>query len=135
MRQPSNATGTTPPPGAAFYPIYSTGTSTANPSANGHCVWQFGGFNGPKAGDAFKIGIYANDPDLTDDRYNVPFLGTYSGPSTYANSVYNYDGIYTAILCSEKAYLGTCGPLYPHNGGDLNGTAKNHLRSVYWQSY
>jgi hypothetical protein len=32
-----------PPPGAAFYPIYSTGTSTQNPSAKGHCVWQFGG--------------------------------------------------------------------------------------------
>jgi hypothetical protein len=32
-----------PPPGSNFYPIYSTGTSTGNPSANGHCVWQFGG--------------------------------------------------------------------------------------------
>ncbi len=32
-----------PPPGSNFYPIYSTGTSTLNPSANGHCVWQFGG--------------------------------------------------------------------------------------------
>jgi len=34
-----------PPPGAQFYPIYSTGTSTMNPSANGHCVWQLGGPN------------------------------------------------------------------------------------------
>jgi hypothetical protein len=34
---------TNPPPGAAFYPIYSTGTSTLNQSANGHCVWQEGG--------------------------------------------------------------------------------------------
>jgi hypothetical protein len=34
---------TNPPPGAAFYPIYSTGTSTENPSANGQCVWQLGG--------------------------------------------------------------------------------------------
>ncbi len=32
-----------PPPGANFYPIYSTGTSTQTPSATGHCVWQFGG--------------------------------------------------------------------------------------------
>jgi hypothetical protein len=32
-----------PPPGSNFYPIYSTGTSTQNPSDNGHCVWQFGG--------------------------------------------------------------------------------------------
>ena len=32
-----------PPPGANFYPIYTTGTSTQNPSATGHCVWQFGG--------------------------------------------------------------------------------------------
>ena len=32
-----------PPPGAAFYPIYTTGTSTGNPSANGHCIWQMGG--------------------------------------------------------------------------------------------
>ncbi len=32
-----------PPPGAAFYPIYTTGSSTGNPSANGHCLWQFGG--------------------------------------------------------------------------------------------
>ena len=32
-----------PPPGANFYPIYSTGTSTLNPSSRGHCVWQFGG--------------------------------------------------------------------------------------------
>jgi len=32
-----------PPPGANFYPIYTTGTSTQNPSANGHCVWQLGG--------------------------------------------------------------------------------------------
>ena len=32
-----------PPPGSNFYPIYTTGTSTDNPSANGHCVWQFGG--------------------------------------------------------------------------------------------
>jgi hypothetical protein len=34
---------TNPPPGAQFYPIYSTGTSTMNPSHNGHCVWQLGG--------------------------------------------------------------------------------------------
>jgi hypothetical protein len=32
-----------PPPGANFYPIFSTGSSTGNPSANGHCIWQFGG--------------------------------------------------------------------------------------------
>jgi hypothetical protein len=32
-----------PPPGSNFYPIYTTGTSTQNPSATGHCVWQFGG--------------------------------------------------------------------------------------------
>jgi len=32
-----------PPPGSNFYPIYSTGTSTGNPSANGHCIWQLGG--------------------------------------------------------------------------------------------
>jgi len=32
-----------PPPGSNFYPIYTTGSSTDNPSANGHCVWQFGG--------------------------------------------------------------------------------------------
>ena len=32
-----------PPPGSNFYPIYTTGTSTQNPSANGHCVWQLGG--------------------------------------------------------------------------------------------
>jgi hypothetical protein len=32
-----------PPPGSNFYPIYSTGSSTQNPSANGHCVWQLGG--------------------------------------------------------------------------------------------
>ncbi len=32
-----------PPPGANFYPIYSTGTSTQNPSATSHCVWQLGG--------------------------------------------------------------------------------------------
>jgi hypothetical protein len=30
-----------PPPGANFYPIYTTGTSNGTPS--GHCVWQFGG--------------------------------------------------------------------------------------------
>jgi len=34
-----------PPPGANFYPIYSTGTSTQNPSGTGHCVWQLGGTN------------------------------------------------------------------------------------------
>jgi hypothetical protein len=32
-----------PPPGANFYPIYSTGTDNGTPS--GHCVWQFGGAN------------------------------------------------------------------------------------------
>ena len=34
-----------PPPGAAFYPIYTTGTSTGKGTrgANGHCVWQLGG--------------------------------------------------------------------------------------------
>ncbi len=32
-----------PPPGSNFYPIYTTGSSTENPSANGHCVWQLGG--------------------------------------------------------------------------------------------
>jgi hypothetical protein len=34
-----------PPPGANFYPIYSTGSSTQNPNPNGHCVWQLGGTN------------------------------------------------------------------------------------------
>jgi len=32
-----------PPPGSNFYPIYTTGSSTQNPSAAGRCVWQFGG--------------------------------------------------------------------------------------------
>jgi hypothetical protein len=32
---------TNPPPGANFYPIYSTGVS--HPGRHGHCVWQFGG--------------------------------------------------------------------------------------------
>jgi hypothetical protein len=32
-----------PPPGANFYPIFSTGSSTGNRSRNSHCVWQFGG--------------------------------------------------------------------------------------------
>ena len=32
-----------PPPGSNFYPIYTTGSSTQNSSANGHCVWQLGG--------------------------------------------------------------------------------------------
>ena len=32
-----------PPPSSNFYPIYSTGSSTQNRSANGHCVWQLGG--------------------------------------------------------------------------------------------
>src|SRR6266496_3750280 len=32
---------TNPPPGANFYPIYSTGVSAEG--RNGHCVWQFGG--------------------------------------------------------------------------------------------
>jgi hypothetical protein len=37
---------TNPPPGAAFYPIYSTGTSTMDLTGQGQksaCVWQFGG--------------------------------------------------------------------------------------------
>jgi hypothetical protein len=34
---------TNPPPNANFYPIYTTGTSTQNPSAGGNCVWQLGG--------------------------------------------------------------------------------------------
>jgi hypothetical protein len=34
---------TNPPPNANFYPIYTTGTSTQNPSATGNCVWQLGG--------------------------------------------------------------------------------------------
>ena len=32
-----------PPPGANFYPIYTTGTDNGTPS--GHCVWQLGGAN------------------------------------------------------------------------------------------
>jgi hypothetical protein len=32
-----------PPPGSNFYPIYTTGTTTHNPSANGQCIWQLGG--------------------------------------------------------------------------------------------
>jgi hypothetical protein len=39
----TGANCTNPPPGAAFYPIYTTGTSTMNLSANGQCVWQLGG--------------------------------------------------------------------------------------------
>jgi hypothetical protein len=34
---------TNPPPGASFYPIYTTGSSSGNAGAGGHCVWQFGG--------------------------------------------------------------------------------------------
>jgi hypothetical protein len=44
---------TNPPPGAQFYPIYSTGTSTMNPSHNGHCVWQLGGPDIPGTTDTF----------------------------------------------------------------------------------
>jgi hypothetical protein len=34
---------TNPPPGSNFYPFYTTGSSTQNPSSHGHCVWQLGG--------------------------------------------------------------------------------------------
>jgi hypothetical protein len=44
---------TNPPPGAQFYPIYSTGSSTMNPSHNGHCVWQLGGPNIPGTTNTF----------------------------------------------------------------------------------
>jgi hypothetical protein len=37
----TGANCTNPPPGANFYPIYSTGTDNGTPS--GHCVWQLGG--------------------------------------------------------------------------------------------
>jgi hypothetical protein len=42
-----------PPPGSQFYPFYSTGTSTMNPSHNGHCVWQEGGANIPGTTNTF----------------------------------------------------------------------------------
>jgi hypothetical protein len=36
---------TNPPPGASFYPIYTTGTSTGNHSSHAGCVWHLGGPN------------------------------------------------------------------------------------------
>src|SRR5205823_7133794 len=34
---------TNPPPGAEFYPIYTTANATLDPSRAGSCVWHFGG--------------------------------------------------------------------------------------------
>ena len=34
---------TNPPPGASFYPIYTTGSSTGNHSSHARCVWHLGG--------------------------------------------------------------------------------------------
>jgi hypothetical protein len=44
---------TNPPPGAAFYPIYSTGSSTMNRNPHGHCVWQLGGTGIPGTTNTF----------------------------------------------------------------------------------
>jgi hypothetical protein len=44
---------TNPPPGAQFYPIYSTGTSTMNRNPHGNCVWQLGGTGIPGTTNTF----------------------------------------------------------------------------------
>jgi hypothetical protein len=71
-----------PPPGSNFYPIYTTGTSTLNPSHNGHCVWQFGGpfikgttntFGGNSAAEfgPLLFTAYPNIPVRTNNFRNV----------------------------------------------------------------
>jgi len=71
-----------PPPGSNFYPIYSTGSSTLNPSHNGHCIWQFGGpfikgttntFGGDSAAEygALLFTAYPGIPSRTNNFRNV----------------------------------------------------------------
>ena len=44
---------TNPPPGAQFYPIYSTGSSAMNRNPHGNCVWQLGGTGIPGTTNTF----------------------------------------------------------------------------------
>jgi hypothetical protein len=64
---------TNPPPGAQFYPIYSTGTSTMNRNPHGHCVWQLGGTDIPGTTNTFGGNSTAE--------YGPLLFSFYSGPN------------------------------------------------------
>src|SRR5207237_258135 len=68
-----------PPPGANFYPIYSTGTNNGTPS--GHCVWQLGGTEIKGTTNTFGGNSTAEYGPLLQSVYpNVGFTLWSSGP-------------------------------------------------------
>ena len=97
-----------PPPGAQFYPIFSTTTS-----ANGQCLWQFGGLNIPGTTNNFGGTSTAEFGGLLT--YFVPAVG---GPSFLVNN-------FRQILNSNPCRVNDRRP-----NGSVNRTARSNMRTV-----
>jgi hypothetical protein len=74
-----------PPPGANFYPIYSTGTSTQNPNPNGHCVWQLGGTDIKGTTNTFGGTSTAEFGPLLFSFYPSPIVAARSRTNNFRN--------------------------------------------------
>jgi hypothetical protein len=81
---------TNPPPGAQFYPIYSTGTSTMNRNPHGHCVWQLGGTGIPGTTNTFGGNSTAEFGPLLFSNYPGPNPATRRRTNNF-RQVLNYN--------------------------------------------
>jgi hypothetical protein len=108
-------------------PMHLDGTCSVYANGTGDlCLWYFSSFTGS------RVDFYYNDSNL----YNNVFLTSGSGKgavvASNAESAYNYDSIWTAWVCTDPSYAGSCGYILPRTGGNFTATFYNRSDSLYW---
>ncbi|MEO3930487.1 peptidase inhibitor family I36 protein [Micromonosporaceae bacterium B7E4] len=90
------------------------------------CLWYNFGWRGSYA----DFWWAAND--LAANVFLGPGAGQGQVVTNNAESVWNYDYSYTAMLCTEAYHTGNCLPVPPRSGRDLYGVFINNVESIQW---
>jgi hypothetical protein len=90
------------------------------------CLWYFQNYSGS------KIDFYYGDSNLFNNYFITAGSGQGAVVANNAESDFNYDGIYTAWVCTGTSSSGSCGFISPLTGGNFNTTYKNNVESFYW---
>jgi hypothetical protein len=90
------------------------------------CYWYFAGYGGS------HVDYFYGDTSHWNNVFNSAGSGQGAVVANNFESVYNYDTLWTAWLCTSTNYNGSCGYVLPRHGGNLNATWFNNTESLYW---
>jgi hypothetical protein len=90
------------------------------------CLWFFADFSGSYAD------YYTNESDLRDNTFLTPGPGLGQTVANNAESGWNRDLIFTAVVWTDPFFTGVSGTVAPGAWGNFNSTFKNNVESISW---